>query len=66
MSKTPRIEAMAVLLALFLCLPDPAGAQENHRFQTRAKVWDMFWNYGTQGVSEDPDAWLSYYRQMGM
>ena len=26
----------------------------------------MFWNYGTQGVSEDPDAWLSYYRQMGM
>lgn len=66
MIKIPRIEAMAVLLALLLCLPDPAGAQENHRFQTRAKVWDMFWNYGTQGVSEDPDAWLSYYRQMGM
>lgn len=66
MSNIPRIEAMAVLVALLLCVPDPAAAQENHRFQTRAKVWDMFWNYGTQGVSEDPDAWLSYYRQMGM
>ena len=66
MRKIPTFETVIVLLGLLLWGLDPAAAAENHRFQTRAKVWDVFWNYGTQGVSEDPDAWLSYFRQMGM
>ena len=40
------------------------GDALEHRFQTRAKVWDVYWNTGEQGVREATS--MTYSRPMGM
>jgi hypothetical protein len=66
MRKIYTLGSVLVLLGLLLWGGAPLRAAESQRFQTRAKVWDVYWNNGVQGVSDAPDAWLSYYRQVGM
>jgi len=66
MKKIHTFGTLTVLLVLLMWGTDRAKADESHRFQTRSKVWDVYWNNGVQGVSDAPDQWLSYYRQVGM
>ncbi len=61
MKKVYTVGIVTVLLGLLLWAPAPA---QEHRFQTRAKVWDIHWNVGTQGVREN--TLLTYYRPIGM
>ncbi len=50
-----------VLLGLLLWSPAPAIEL---RVQSRAKVWDLYWNTGVQGVRQEEA--MSWYRPLGM
>ncbi len=52
-----------VFLVLGLLLWSDVPAQEL-RIQSRAKVWDIYWNVGTQGVRAATP--MSWYRPVGM
>ncbi len=65
MKKGHTIGTVAVLLSLLVWgLPGAHADNLPWRFQTRAKVWDIHWNTGTQGVREG--TLLTYYRPIGM
>ena len=65
MKKITICATVGVLLGLLLWDPSPVHAQRSkHRFQTRAKLWNTYWNVGSQGIwSADL---VSLYRGVSM
>ncbi len=69
MKKLYTFGTVTVLLGLLLWYSVPVRSQtleiaDKQRFQTRAKVWDIFWNNGIQGVWEQNR--ISFHRHVGM
>ncbi len=65
MKKITICGAVYLLLGLLLWGPSPVDAQRSkHRFQTRAKLWNTYWNVGSMGIwSADL---VSLYRAQSM